>query len=786
MTTTLQSPWFELILHPESGLFDLNPAAVGLPGLTGCRMQIETRQYFRKQKITLNAWDITSPSEASSPHGPLIQVSARCPENDSGIQATITFALAQERPLFLWKIDLQNAGPEPVWLERIEFLRVGGQPGFGTLDFPGDPAAARWSFFSNGWQSWSHTGAYLPGQAMRISRLGRLQQPMVVNAGTPALRMNGSYTADFFGAVSDLKSGTGLFAGFLSQKQHFGTIEGVLYDRPSLALYTTDRSLLDPDASLATDWAVITPYQTSDPDPLGVYLDAVAREHGLDGTPPRPIPAGWCSWYQYYTAITAEDVRSNLEKIADGRRGVPLDLCQIDDGFQTRVGDWFSFKDTFPGGVAPLASEITRVGLTPGLWLAPFILDRRSTFYHEHPQFILRTERGNPVNAGFGWNRLTAAIDLTAPGALEESCRAAGTAVRDWGFSYLKLDFLYAAALPGRRHDPTQTREQIMRMGMQALREVVGDQTSLLGCGLPLGSGISLVDAMRVSADVNGAWEPEFHGIKAFIRDEPAMPSARNAIQNTLTRAPLHQRWWVNDPDCLLLRPDTKLTESEVQTLTTVIGLSGGSLLVSDDLACLPESRQRMAQVILPLIGKRPDVLDLLEEPTPRRLRLTLSGPHGPWTVAARFNWQETPEPWSFTPADFGLPDEPCWISTFWQPAIFSYQPGSPLSMPAIPPHGAALLSIFAAPALNIPAYLGSDLHISQGCELTGWQEESHHLDLNLDLARSAVGFIRLWLPAAPIQAVCAGKPLAWSQEAEHIYRFNLSFDQSAAVSIDF
>src|SRR5574340_182531 len=129
MTTTLQSPWFELILHPESGLFDLNPAAVGLPGLTGCRMQIEIRQYFRKQKITLDAWDLTSPSEASSPHGPLIQVSTQCPDHDSGIQATITFALAQERPLFLWKIDLQNAGPEPVWLERIEFLRVGGQPG---------------------------------------------------------------------------------------------------------------------------------------------------------------------------------------------------------------------------------------------------------------------------------------------------------------------------------------------------------------------------------------------------------------------------------------------------------------------------------------------------------------------------------------------------------------------------------------------------------------------------------------------------------------------------------
>ena len=36
------------------------------------------------------------------------------------------------------------------------------------------------------------------------------------------------------------------------------------------------------------------------------------------------------------------------------------------------------------------------------------------------------------------------------------------------------------------------------------------------------------------------------------------MPSVRNALQNVLCRLPLHQRWWINDPDCLLLRPETR------------------------------------------------------------------------------------------------------------------------------------------------------------------------------------------------------------------------------------
>lgn len=752
-------------------------------------MRLGLGAFTRKIMLPLDSWDVQSidnPSASSSPHGPLTQVQVVRNYDESGIQTKITFALAQDQPMFLWKILLQNRGVEPVWVNKIEFLRAGGQPGFGKLEYPGDPAAARWSFFSNGWQSWSHTGAYLPGQAMRISNLGLLQQPMVVNHGTPVVRMPGYYTADFFGAITDLTTGAGLVAGFLSQKQHYGTVEAVLYDQPSLAMFTADRSLLEPGAEIETDWAIITPFQSANPDPFGHYLDAVVREHRLGDDPTRTIPAGWCSWYQYYTGVTADDIRLNLDKMQETRQQLPLDLLQIDDGFQTRVGDWFSFKEPFPGGVAPLAKEIAGRGLTPGLWLAPFILDRRSKFFRDNPQFILRNRRGRPVNAGFGWNTLTAAVDLTAPGALEETSRAVQAAVHEWGFPYLKLDFLYAAALPGQRVDPTLTRAQIMRMGIQALREAAGPQTFLLGCGLPLGSGIGLVDAMRVSADVNGAWEPQFHGINAFIKHEPHMPAARNAIQNTLTRAPLHNRWWSNDPDCLLLRPDTHLTEFEVQTLATVIGLSGGSLLLSDDLSCLQPERMRIAQVLLPLVGKRPDVLDLLEETTPRRVRLSLSGPHGPWTVAARFNWQDHPMTWDFHPADFGLPDESCWISHFWNPALFAYQAKGSLAMPEIPPHGAALMAVFPANIELKAAFLGSDLHFSQGIELREWRETSNRLTLTLDLGRSAAGFIRLRLPAHPVSAFCMDEPLRWKQEAENVYRFEVSFDQTAAITIDF
>ena len=53
---------------------------------------------------------------------------------------------------------------------------------------------------------------------------------------------------------------------------------------------------------------------------------------------------------------------------------------------------------------------------------------------------------------------------------------------------------------------------------------------------------------MRISADVAPDWKPKFLGMSLPFRDEKGMPSAENAIRNTITRAPLHKRWWLNDP----------------------------------------------------------------------------------------------------------------------------------------------------------------------------------------------------------------------------------------------
>lgn len=782
--STLTSPHFELHCEPERGSFSLLDKRSGVMVLSNARISIASRQMGKTRRDLTTGWQVRNQQieiQTASLHGPLNSLRLEVSEPESELTFTLTFALSQAHPLFLWKIALSNQGSQPLEIERIELLRAGGQDSQGHFQLS-QAELPRYSFFSNGWQSWSYCGTYLPNMAMRTTNLGRLQKPSVINPGTPDIRQSGYFTADFFGAVGELESRAGLLLGFLSQKQHFGTIEAFLYDRCSLRLWANgDSARLDPGTRMETDWAVITPFGLEDADPFGEYLQAVVREHEL--RPDRETPVGWCSWYHYFTKITPENLRANLDELTRLRGRLPLEGFQIDDGFQAEVGDWFEFKPAFPDGVEPLAREIKAAGFNPGLWLAPFILHPSASIVSDHPDWLLRDAKGRPVNCGFGWNALTRALDLTVPDALDYARRVVDTAVHQWGYPYIKLDFLYAAAVNGRYNDPTRTRAQVLRGGMQALRDAAGEDAFLVGCGAPLGSVIGLVDAMRIGEDVSPDWYPHIFGIGLGLRREPFLPSVRNAVHNSLTRSALHRRWWINDPDCLLVRPSTNLTLAEVQTLASAIAITGGSLLVSDNLAGLPEERRRIIEVLLPLIGERPQVIDLFDKPSPSRTRLDLRSPSGAWHVLACFNWQDQPLEWKFNPQDYRLESGSYLLRSFWDGVIQVVHPGEQPAMPALPAHGVCVLAIRQRIS-GEAQYAGSDLHISQGLEASMWQPSAAGLALELNLPRQTEGHIYLSLPRQPRRIECSGEELDWSEVLPGIYQIRVAFDQKAGIQV--
>ncbi|GAP14146.1 alpha-galactosidase [Longilinea arvoryzae] len=774
--------------HPESGTFTLQPADEALPALLEAHLALNYRSNGRSAEFLNGLWtvsEVTQLPRNPSLLGLLNQVDIQLAPDASGILCRVTFALSDLFPMLLWKISLENQGPEPITLDRIEMLRCGGTRQSGVFRLP--PEWAKTSspaFFSNNWQSWGWTGAYAANQKAMRSRLGWLQNPMVVNPGTPQFTNPGDFSSDFFGVVGDRAKRVAALFGFLSQRSQFGILEARLKETAQVVLWANgDQVRIDPGVAVQTDWAVYYPFSLEQTDPLGPYFIAASRENRV--SLPEKIPSGWCSWYQFYTKIDAGQIRQNLESLQQLAPHLPLQLVQIDDGFEAQVGDWFEFRPGFPDGVAPLAAEIQGAGYTPGLWLAPFIVHPAAKLVKQHPEFILRNRLGRPVNAGFGWNALTTALDLTHPGALEYACKVIETARRDWGFPYLKLDFLYAGALAGRRHDPTLTRAQILRGAMEAVRKTANSDTFLVGCGAPLGSVIGLVDSMRIGADVSGSWTPNFNGIHTFFKNEPDMPSARNSIQNILTRAPMHNRWWINDPDCLLIRPETELTQAEVQTLATSIALTGGSLLLSDDLPNLPRERLAMAEVLLPVIGERADVLDWFDSAIPQRLRLDLHGPIGRWHLLAWFNWSEKPQDVTLRLQNFRLPVGDYWGRNFWDNRSFYVLEGAPFRFKQVPAHGVVLIALRAAEK-DVPVFVGGNFHISQGLEISSWNVSGNGVNFDLSLPRRAYGEIEIALPRIPHRISLNQQTLSWEGRSDNCYRLRLNVDRKSHVEIGY
>ena len=780
----LKNTIFDLQFDPQQGTFSILTNEQKFPNILNARLGVKYRQNDHSSLELNSTWEGTeAPVQATqnSEHGLVETLTFTIPATKNGVAFEFTFGIVQEYPLVIWKLKVMNHNIAPIRVEKIVMLQVDPAAAGSSVVFPSAKMPSELGFFHNGWQSWSPAGWVAGDGVMPHTHLGGLQKPMIYNTGTPAPGRRGEFSSDFFAVLGDRAARTGFALGFLSQKQQFGSIQADFNQPLKLAMWANcDDVLLEGQDTLETDWAVFNPILLDHRDPVDKYLEAVYRENHIKVPPESPV--GWCSWYHFYTHLCAQDVEQNLKSIVEEQEHLPIQLVQIDDGFESQVGDWFTFKPSFPQGVKPLAQQISREGLIPGLWLAPFIVHPKSEIFRTHPEWILRQPNGRPVNAGYVWGTLDTSLDLTVPEALEYACSVVRTAAKDWGFPYLKLDFLYTAALPGKYHDPKQTRAQVLRKGMEAIRAAVGPEVTLLGCGAPLGSMLGLVDAMRIGPDVSGDWAPVFNGIKAFIRNEPSFPCARNSIHNILTRANLHDHWWINDPDCLLIRPDTHLSLEEVQTLAAVIAMTGGSLLLSDDLPRLPMERKHIAEVLLPVIGERARVLDWFDAEMPAFLRLDLLNDTGEWHLVARFNWQESAADLSLSPEQFNLPAGDYWVNDFWQEHSDFLTAGKEYQVKGAAPHGCVVAAF--RKAIAGPQYLGSNLHLSMGNEVAEWQANESELTCTLRLPRNAEGRVKIALPWEKYTVDCENEALAVVRLANNVIEIPVIVNGFAHIRI--
>jgi len=294
--------------------------------------------------------------------------------------------------------------------------------------------------------------------------------------------------------------------------------------------------------------------------------------------------AGYSSWYNRYQNISEKSIAEDLAGSCTTLH--PGDLFQIDDGWEPFVGDWLeSDLKKFPKGMKIACDQIHEKGFLAGIWLAPFVCQKGSEIFKNHPDWLLKVN-GEPWYCGCNWGGFYS-LDIDNPEVVDYIEQVFHKVLNVWGYDLVKLDFLYAAAPFG---NDRETRAARMIRAVELLRRVCGDKL-ILGCGVPMMPAFGLVDYCRIGCDVGLDW----NGSLLMQMTHRERVSTRQSIGNTIFRRQLNGRAFLNDPDVFFLREkNIKLTTQQKHILAAVNSVFGGVFLCSDNMTeYSPETREK-------------------------------------------------------------------------------------------------------------------------------------------------------------------------------------------------
>ena len=324
---------------------------------------------------------------------------------------------------------------------------------------------------------------------------------------------------------------------------------------------------------------------------LLAYGDAIRRLHHARVSIENPI--GWWSWTAYYGGINEGETLANADWQAEHLKALGYKYFQIDEGYQYARGEYVTANATqFPDGMRVVGHHITRDGLTFGVWTAPFEVTSRAWVYEHHKDWLVHNAKGEPISGREVWNQKTDLLfmlDTTHPGAQDYLRQTYNTLVREWGVRFIKLDFMDTTAIEGYRYRPNTTALEAQRVGLQIIRDTVGDEVVLDKDGSPMLTPVGLVDTGRVSADTAHSFQ-----------------ATKNAAPGIAARFYMHRNFFLNDPDAFNTtdQPFGEFTEkppllglSAAQASIALSTVSGGMYEIGDDMLVLGSQKDRLALV---------------------------------------------------------------------------------------------------------------------------------------------------------------------------------------------
>lgn len=403
--------------YPSYGTGDFHDPAFVVQQENGSRISdfqyVSHRIYSGKTALPgLPATYVESEEEAAS-----LEILLRDPVD--GMRLYLTYTIFEELPVITRSARFENAGTQPVNLERAMSASVDlPDSGFEMLQLSGAWSRERHlkaRRLEQGIQSISSlTGCssaeHNPFLALKRPHADELQGEVYAFS----LVYSGNFLAQ---AEVDTHDMTRVLLGIHPETFSWPLAPGESFQTPEAVLVYSDAGLGGMSRTFHT-----------------LYGRRLARGPWRDRE--RPILIN--NW----EAMKFDFNEEKLLKLASDAQKLGVELFVLDDGWFGRrnndhagLGDWMENLEKLPHGISGLAERIEALGMKFGLWIEPEMVNMDSDLYRAHPDWILHTPQ-----RGISLGRNQCVLDFSRPEVVDAIYEMLHSLIASAKISYIKWD----------------------------------------------------------------------------------------------------------------------------------------------------------------------------------------------------------------------------------------------------------------------------------------------------------------------------------------------------------
>ena len=509
-----------------------------------------------------------------------------------------------------------------------------------------------------------------------------------------------------------------------------------------------------------------------------LYTQLVAQSMSAESL--NSVYSGWSHWQNSLQKLNADIVIKNADCINRKQEFYPvvpqgMEYVRIDLGWQKWYGCNENDTEKFPHGMKWMSEQIHARGLKSGICIVPFCVAIDAPITQSHPEYMLHDSEGNMIHV---FDQVIDAevviFDASHPRTQEYIKSRIRQIVDDWEYDLVKVDLLSYVRGPDAHindisyHDNSLTSVEVYRSGINLLREVTESSprdvilTSCCACNSP---SVGLIRSNYSSAGhirrlANQFWEDEI-GFKRLIK-------------TWTSQFHLNNTFWTNDFGTIIVGNSHPLNEALV--IITASALSGGIVLIGDDLTELESERAELFSKILPLYGETAELIGFYDDDYPQIWDLKVNASFESWNVVGIFNWSDEPQDISFDFEQLGLsPSNSFLVHEFWSKEyIGEFQQN--VTLLDMSPRSVKLLGV--REMKDVPQLLSTDAHFTQGgIEIlsAGWDARSQSFLIVYRNSRAGASSLFIHVPDdyVPASMACLGSEYNF-QWRQPIYRIDL------------